>query len=132
VAEIRLRACIAVVDKGQILLVPHFQTDAGPIQWVVPGGGVEFGESLHAAATREFKEETGFDAEIDELLDTFEVIHPARPWHSVTIAFRGHIVRGHPHSEETPWGLRTARWFSLMELHDQPYHPPEIVQKALQ
>jgi hypothetical protein len=25
---------------GKILLVPHFDTDAGPVQWDIPGGGI--------------------------------------------------------------------------------------------
>lgn len=130
-AEIRLRACLAVVDGSRILLVPHFDTDAGPIQWTVPGGAVEFGESVQSAALREFKEETGYDAVAQEFLDIYEVIKPAQPWHSVTIAFRGRIVGGSPRPEQTRWGARTPHWFSLSELADQPYHPPAIIMKAL-
>jgi 8-oxo-dGTP diphosphatase len=131
-AEIRLRVCLAVVDADKILLVPHFQTDAGPIQWTVPGGGVEFGESVETTALREFKEETGYDAVIEGFLDTYEVIKPARPWHSVTLAYRGKITGGSLRSEQTRWGPRTPHWFSLSDLADQPYHPPTIVMKALQ
>ncbi|MEZ4615634.1 MAG: NUDIX hydrolase [Caldilineaceae bacterium] len=48
---IRVRACLAVVEAGQLLLVPHFQTDSGvDVQWNLPGGKVEFGEALEAAA----------------------------------------------------------------------------------
>ena len=130
--EIRLRACLAVVEEGKILLVPHFQTDTGPIQWTVPGGMVEFGESVETTALREFKEETGYEAIIEGFLDTYEVINPEQPWHSVTLAYRGRITGGSLLSEETRWGPRTARWFSLLELGDQPYHPPAIVRKALQ
>ncbi len=65
---IRLRVCIALVDKAQVLLLPHFDTDGGPVQWNLPGGRVEFCEGLEEAALRELKEETGMTAEIERVL----------------------------------------------------------------
>lgn len=57
-SNIRVRACLAIVRDGRILLVPHYNTDAGPVQWHLPGGRVRFGESLVETARREFQEET--------------------------------------------------------------------------
>ncbi len=128
---IRLRVCLAVVEEGKILLVPHFETDAGPIQWVVPGGGIEFGESAEVAAVREFREETGYIAACDYFFDLYEVIIPERPWHSVTLAFCGHIAGGETVSEQTQWGPRTPRWFSMNDLTGIPYHPAPVIEKAL-
>jgi 8-oxo-dGTP diphosphatase len=89
---IRLRVCLAVLENQRILLIPNYNTDAGPIQWALPGGRLEFGESLRDAGLREFTEETGLTAEIVDLLDVSEVILPERPWHSVTITFLGTVV----------------------------------------
>ena len=75
---IRIRACLAVVQDHKILLVPHYDTDAGPIQWVIPGGRLRFGESLREAALREFFEETRLRACLTGLLDVSEVILPER------------------------------------------------------
>ena len=50
---IRVRACLAVVEDGRVLLAGHYQTDAGRVQWLIPGGGVEYGEGLQAAACSE-------------------------------------------------------------------------------
>ncbi len=129
---IRLRAALAVVQQGKILLVPHFNTDVGPVQWVIPGGAVEFGEYVQAAACREFLEETGYSASIDHLIEVYEIVKPDQPWHSVTFYYQGQISGGQARSEATRWGLRTPRWFSLGELGDAPYHPPAIVRKVLQ
>ena len=43
--EINIRVCLAIVENNKILLVPHYGTDASAVQWVVPGGKIEFGES---------------------------------------------------------------------------------------
>ena len=91
---IHVRVCVATLQDNRILLVPHYNTDAGPLQWNIPGGRLEFGESLREAALREFTEETGLTAEIIDLLDVSEVLLPERPWHSVTIAFLGRITGG--------------------------------------
>jgi len=106
---IRIRACLAVVQDGRILLVPHYDTDVGPVQWVIPGGRVGFGERLEEAALREFQEETGLQAQVVGLLDVSEVVLPERPWHSITVTFSGHITggalapeAGHRYGQKTP------------------------------
>lgn len=129
---IHVRICLAAVQDHRILLVPHYDTDAGPLQWNIPGGRLEFGESLRDAAVREFNEETGLIAEIGGLLDVSEVILPERPWHSITITFIGKVVDGVLRDEIHPvYGSKMPKWLSLKELGDTPYHPSEIVRKAL-
>ena len=129
---IRVRACLAVVEQGKLLLVPHYQTDVGAVQWNLPGGKVEFGERLEDAALREFREETGLEAALGDLLATSQVIMPARPYHSITIAFRGRIVGGALQPEtDHGYGEKIPRWFSAAELATLAYHPPAIVEKAL-
>lgn len=129
---IRVRTCLVVVNDSRLLLVPHYQTDVGAVQWNVPGGKVEFGESLAAAALREFQEETGLMAEVTGLFDVSEVILPDRPYHSITIAFLGRILSGDLRPEPTHgYGEKMPRWFSADELLQVAYHPPKIVEKAL-
>ena len=40
-ATIRLRVGVVVIEDGRILLVPHYDTDVGPVQWCIPGGRLE-------------------------------------------------------------------------------------------
>lgn len=127
---IRLRAAIAVIEDNRILMIPHFNTDAGPVQWVIPGGGVEFGEQAETAASREFQEETGYTAACDQLLTVYENIVPARSWHSVTLIYTGRITGGQIREEQTRWGPRTPRWFSIGDLTEVVYYPPEVVNMA--
>ena len=128
--SIRLRACVAVIEKGSILLVPHFNTDVGPIQWHIPGGGVEFGETLAQAAIREFAEETGLQVTCGDLIGIHEQIKSDGSWHSVSHVFAGQIIGGTIRSELSPYGERRAQWFTQSQLTDIKYYPAAMVNKA--
>ena len=128
---IRIRACLAAVEDGKILLVPHFNTDAGPVQWAIPGGVVDFGEGLLDAARREFHEETGLQASITSLLDVSEVLLADQGWHSISITFLGEVVGGNLAAEEGhPFGEKTPRWMTVEEIREVPCHPKFVIEKA--
>jgi len=130
--EIRVRVALAVVQEGKILLVPHYETDAGPVQWVIPGGRLRFGESARQAARREFEEETGLLAEVGDVLDVSEEILPERPYHSLTITVWGRVVGGTLRPEpEHLFGTKVPRWFTVAELDGLAYHPQSVVERAL-
>jgi ADP-ribose pyrophosphatase YjhB (NUDIX family) len=129
---IRVRACLAVLHQGRILLVPHYQTDVGSVQWNVPGGRVEFGERVEAAALREFEEETGLRAQISGLLMVSEVIQPAKPWHSITITYTGRLLDGQLTAEIHPvYGHKEPQWFTAAMLEQVEYHPRPVIEKLL-
>jgi len=122
---------LAVVDNGKILLVPHYETDAGAIR-TVPGGKIEFGESLQEAAVREFFEETGLQTKVMGLLHVSEVILPERPYHSITISFSGKVTGGILRAEANHlYGEKKPKWFSAAEVLTAKYHPEQTVEKAL-
>lgn len=129
---IRIRACLAVIHEKRILLVPHFDTDAGPIQWNLPGGKVAFGEPVQQSAIRELQEETGITANILSLLDVSEIILPERPWHSITVSYLGEFVSGNLNCEVAhPFGQKYPKWFTVEQLQGEKYHPISAINKAL-
>jgi ADP-ribose pyrophosphatase YjhB (NUDIX family) len=130
--NIRVRACVALVNDSRILLVPHYDTDVGPVQWLIPGGSIRFGESLRQAALRELEEETGLQACITGLLDVSEVILTEKPWHSVTIVFSGELSGGRLATEKGHrYGEKDPRGFSADEIRQIKYHPTRAVELAL-
>src|SRR3954469_14936145 len=75
-------------DKGELLLTKRGQgakNERGC--WEVPGGEVEFGETLAQAAIREAKEEIGVDIEITQQLFSIDHLIPAEGQHWVATPF---------------------------------------------
>ena len=66
--SIKPAAAVALFDgEGRILLLRRKDND----KWTMPGGTIDFGESLGQCAVREVREETGFDIEIEGLIGTY-------------------------------------------------------------
>ncbi len=68
-----LAASALVKHDGKILLVRR-RYEPGVGRWALPGGIVEYGETVEAAAVREVKEETNVDFEIERLLGVYNLI----------------------------------------------------------
>lgn len=71
------RVCVGVIilnHKGERFLLRSHKFSH---HWIVPGGGVEWGETMEECARRETKEETGLDITDIEFLDADEEIFPA-------------------------------------------------------
>jgi len=62
-----------------------------PYGWAIPGGFVDYGESLPLAAVREAKEETSLDVELVEQLYTYSRPDRDPRFHTISTVF---IARG--------------------------------------
>jgi len=79
---------IFCLDGGILLIQRAIEPSYG--KWVFPGGYVDRGESLEAAALREVKEECGLDVRLTRLLGVYSA--PGNP--VVLIAYAGEITGG--------------------------------------
>jgi ADP-ribose pyrophosphatase YjhB (NUDIX family) len=59
---------IIQVDKTSVILIKRKNP---PYGWAIPGGFVDYGESLEEAAVREAKEETGLDVDLTRQFHTY-------------------------------------------------------------
>ncbi|GAA2738831.1 NUDIX domain-containing protein [Actinocorallia aurantiaca] len=73
---------VVVNDRGEILMIRR--TDNG--NYAVPGGAMDFGESIAQAAIRETKEETGINCEITSLVGIY-----TNPGHVIEYTSNGEV-----------------------------------------
>jgi 8-oxo-dGTP diphosphatase len=99
-----------IVYTGRVLLI---RRGAPPLQgeWSIPGGAVELGETLRAAAEREALEETGLAVEAGEMLEVLDRVVPSGDgriqYHFVLIDFlcrvRGGELRAGGDALQAEW-----------------------------
>ena len=132
--EPRVRVAVCLTAAERLLLVAHRK--GAHRYWLLPGGGVEVGETLVEAARREVREETGVDAEIGRLLIVCDAIEPGGR-HLVNLVFAAAtVVTPRPEATEVPPAgggggsppldpaIDEVRWVSRDELLGLELHPP--------
>lgn len=82
----RVRVAGILIEDDRILLIEHTKNNRK--YWLVPGGGVDWGESAAEALIREFKEETGLDIEVEKFLFISETIAPDKQKHVINLYFK--------------------------------------------
>ena len=69
---------IVEMEEGGIILIKRKNP---PFGWAIPGGFVDYGESLEAAAVREAREETSLDVVLKYQLGAYsDPERDLRPW----------------------------------------------------
>jgi 8-oxo-dGTP diphosphatase len=118
--EVRVRVAVCILDGDRILLVQHLKNSRR--YWLLPGGGVEVGETLAETALRELREETGYDIELGRLLLVCESLEP-KGRHLVNLVFAGEI-RGGSLRAGLDGRLVDAGWEPLDDLATLEMYPP--------
>lgn len=88
----RIRVAAIIVEDGRILLVRHEKD--GQSYWMLPGGGVDYGETLAEALRRELREELNIEAAIGPLMLANDSIPEDRHRHIVNLYFAARITGG--------------------------------------
>ena len=126
--EPRIRVSAILRWRGRMLLCRHEKP--GREYWLLPGGGVNSGESLVDALHRELAEEIGIDDDIpvEGPVAIVDSISPARsfaPKHVVHIIFAGDLTGVSLEAVTSQDGaVRGHRLFAVNELDGVVLHPP--------
>lgn len=92
----QLAVSAVIFRDGKVLLVRRARSPGNGL-YSLPGGRVEFGESLHAALAREVNEETGLDIDIVGLAGWREVLPSASGGgHYLIMSFAARWAAGEP------------------------------------
>ncbi len=127
--RIRLRSSVYLEKDGKVLLLfdPVYLGGC----WILPGGGVEFGETIVEAAAREVLEETGLQVSIRGLWRMREIWEPENdfPDHteavrrSIEFIFVGAYLQGEINIGQNPSKkadgiprVKECRWFEIKGL----------------
>jgi ADP-ribose pyrophosphatase YjhB (NUDIX family) len=126
--EPRIRVSALLRRGNRILLCRHEKH--GRPYWLLPGGGVNGGETLVHALQRELTEELGIeeDLPLEGPIAVVESISPAdvqSPRHVVHIIFAGHLgERSLEALKSEDAAVRGHRLFDPQELSEVILHPP--------
>lgn len=131
---VRATARLLIVDELNRALLMEIW-DNGLSLWVTLGGGVEEGESVHAAARRELWEETGFEAPVGPLIWTGEqvLVRGGVPTQLIENFFlvrvSGEPSRAH-WSEDELQAVKEMRWWSSKDIRKSSdvFKPPGLAR----
>lgn len=119
-ASPRIRVACIAVREDMILLVRHLKD--GQSYWMLPGGGVDYGETLVEALVREVREETGVEVRPVRLALFNDTIAPEGGRHVVNLCFTADIVGG-TLSKGVDARVVEAAWAPVDELDRLPFRP---------
>jgi 8-oxo-dGTP diphosphatase len=115
-----------VVHEGRVLLIRRGKEPMRG-RWLVPGGTVEWGETLQEAVVREVEEETGLTVRPREIVAVLDRIHPeagSEAYHFVIVDYLCDWVSG------TPRAGSDAEDVALVAVPDLPAY--DIPEQALE
>jgi 8-oxo-dGTP diphosphatase len=126
--EPRIRVSAILRWEGRLLLCRHEK--GGRSYWLLPGGGVNSGESLVDALHRELLEEVGIEDElpVEGPVAIVDSIAPERSFaqkHVVHIIFSADLSgRSLEKATSKDAAVRGHRLFAVTELEEIVLHPP--------
>lgn len=101
-------------EEGNVLLVHN--TDGGG--WSLPGGKVEYGETLVEALKREVREETGLFVEVNDIVSVNEGKSTQMNVHTLFFMFKAE-VQDYTTDIQMKDEISTLGWFSIPEADEK-------------
>lgn len=116
---VKIFVSVAIRNDNRVLLVQEGK-QASLGLWNLPGGHLEFGETLQEGAAREVREETGLEVSLSGLIGAYTSIrmedeHAAS--HGLRVVFSSRFERGTPEAGDQ---ILNVKWVELDELAQIP------------
>lgn len=119
--DVRVRVAGVLITGDGVLLIAHKKNN--DVYWLLPGGGVDYGESLSEALAREFVEELNINITVNELAFISDSIDPAGERHVVNICFMCKYAGG-DYQLGTESRLHDFRFFKREQIAGIKLFPP--------
>lgn len=133
----RIGVAVIVIRDGRVLVGRRLGGTQGHNTWQLPGGHLEWGESIAHCAIREVAEETGLDATVTGFGPFTNDLFEAAGKHYVTLFVLATAPHGSPRVREPEkcaewrwceWDtIPEPRFLSVQHLLEQGYRPPGVV-----
>jgi 8-oxo-dGTP diphosphatase len=118
---VTVRVSGIIVRDNTLLLIAHKKK--GEIYWLLPGGGIKYGESLSHALKREFREELGIGIEVNAMALICDSIEPHGKRHILNVSFRCDYRDGE-YRLGRDRRLYDFGFFGINEIPDTLIYPP--------
>ena len=118
--KIRIRVAVLILQDNKVLLVQHCKNNRK--YWLLPGGGLEFGETIESCALRELMEETNLEIELGDFLFMNESIPNDAHRHVINLYFEGQVTGGIMKLGDDEV-LSDVQFISISELPGLPFYP---------
>jgi 8-oxo-dGTP diphosphatase len=129
--NIRNSAKAIIIEEGKILVTKNRGGDGD--FYICPGGGQDYGETLHDALRRECMEELGYTVEIGELLHVCEYIgenefNPSKSHvHQIEFYFSCTLKEDHNGEPVKPDPEQIGiEWVPIVDLVEYNFYPKEL------
>jgi 8-oxo-dGTP diphosphatase len=127
--NMRVRGSGLVLHKGEVLLIEYYEEGRG-LHYILPGGAVQAGETMHDTVRREVREQACIEVEVGPLILATEyepqndpIPHNLPP--SLTLVFACRPARGEARLPDChDLGQTGVRWIPADELDNIPLVPP--------
>lgn len=133
----RIRVSALILKEGKVLMVKNVINRR--VVWFLPGGSVDWGETLKQALVREIIEELDVEADIKNMVAVIDSISPQKDFHSIDIifltTFKGKLKADGECGDENEitdniYGI-DKQWIEISKIKENEVYPKKFLTKHL-
>lgn len=117
-----------IILKDEKILLIKRKNEPYKDNWALPGGFVEYGETVEKAVIREVLEETGLQTEISKLIGVYSDPDRDPRGHTITTVYSLNIVKGDMKSGDD---AKDVKFFDLKQLPSLSFDHGKIINDAI-